>query len=180
MKGGSMPNSHFTKTYNKVVVAGDTLIDLSGDTVTAADLATGVTAHDKNGDQITGSAPAPADYVMETGSSGTHGNGATKSYYYQKWNSGKLEVWLSDYQSTANGSSYGNMYYRQVVITFANFSGLPAFVDVPWAQVTMRYTSNLLGCSIYGLSSTAVSCFMFGALQSITPYYDVYCVGRWK
>lgn len=50
-----MPNSHFTKTYNKVVVAGDTLIDLSGDTVAAESMLSGVTAHDKNGASVTGS-----------------------------------------------------------------------------------------------------------------------------
>ena len=41
---------------NKIVLrGGDTLIDLTGDTVTAANLASGVTAHDASGAQITGS-----------------------------------------------------------------------------------------------------------------------------
>lgn len=53
-----MPNSHFTKTYNKVVVAGDTLIDLSGDTVAAGSMLSGVTAHDKNGASVTGNIPS--------------------------------------------------------------------------------------------------------------------------
>ena len=39
---------------NKVIFGGGTLIDLTGDTVTAATLKTGVTAHDKAGNQITG------------------------------------------------------------------------------------------------------------------------------
>ena len=42
-------------TYvNKVIYGGNTLIDLTGDTVAAADLAYGKTAHDKSGAQITG------------------------------------------------------------------------------------------------------------------------------
>ena len=41
---------------NKVQFGNDTLIDLTGDTVTAADLPSGVTAHDRSGVQITGSA----------------------------------------------------------------------------------------------------------------------------
>ena len=39
---------------NKVVYGSTTLIDLTSDTVTAADLANGVTATDKSGTQITG------------------------------------------------------------------------------------------------------------------------------
>lgn len=41
--------------YNKVVYGGDTLIDLTGDTVTAADILSGKKAHDKSGASITGS-----------------------------------------------------------------------------------------------------------------------------
>lgn len=39
---------------NKVVYNGNTLIDLTGDTVTPAQLLNGVTAHDKTGSPITG------------------------------------------------------------------------------------------------------------------------------
>lgn len=39
---------------NKVIYDGTTLIDLTGDTITAADLAYGKTAHDKSGATITG------------------------------------------------------------------------------------------------------------------------------
>lgn len=45
-----MPNSN----YNKVIYNGNTLIDLTADTITAADLAYGVTAHDRSGAIITG------------------------------------------------------------------------------------------------------------------------------
>lgn len=39
---------------NKIVYNGSTLIDLTGDTVTASNLAQGVTAHDASGAPITG------------------------------------------------------------------------------------------------------------------------------
>lgn len=42
---------------NKVVYGGNTLIDLTGDSVTAAGVLDGVTAHDKSGRQITGVVP---------------------------------------------------------------------------------------------------------------------------
>ena len=39
---------------NKIIYGGNTLIDLTGDTVTPEQLAEGVTAHDKSGAKITG------------------------------------------------------------------------------------------------------------------------------
>lgn len=39
---------------SKIIYNGNTLIDLTADTITAADLASGVTAHDKSGAPITG------------------------------------------------------------------------------------------------------------------------------
>lgn len=50
---------------NKVVYGGETLMDLTGDTVTPQTLAAGVTAHTSNGEQITGVAPTTA--VLYTG-----------------------------------------------------------------------------------------------------------------
>ena len=41
---------------NKVTFGGNTLIDISGDTVTASTLLSGYTAHDASGTQITGQA----------------------------------------------------------------------------------------------------------------------------
>lgn len=43
-----------TKTIGKVVLGDEVLIDLTADTITAADLKSGVTAHDKSGAVITG------------------------------------------------------------------------------------------------------------------------------
>ena len=39
---------------NKVIYGGETLIDLTGDTVTADKILSGFTAHDKGGEPITG------------------------------------------------------------------------------------------------------------------------------
>lgn len=46
---------------NKVVYGGDTLIDLTGDTVTADKLLKGITAHVKGGETITGSCTFDVD-----------------------------------------------------------------------------------------------------------------------
>ena len=46
---------------NKVIYGGNTLIDLTGDDVTASDLAYGIKAHDKTGAQITGTSTKDSD-----------------------------------------------------------------------------------------------------------------------
>ena len=51
---------------NKVIYGGNTLIDLTGDTVTASDLAYGKTAHDKTGTIITGSNTNDSDTTDAT------------------------------------------------------------------------------------------------------------------
>jgi hypothetical protein len=57
-----MPNSY----VNKVIYGGTTLIDLTADTITAADLQSGVTAHDKSGATITGTNTYDSDTSDDT------------------------------------------------------------------------------------------------------------------
>ena len=52
--------------YNKIIYGGKTLIDLTTDTVTAADLAKGVTAHGANGVVITGTSTKDSDTTDAT------------------------------------------------------------------------------------------------------------------
>lgn len=54
------------KTYNKVVFGGKTLIDLTGDTITADKLLQDVTAHDKSGATITGTCTFDVDSTDAT------------------------------------------------------------------------------------------------------------------
>lgn len=49
---------------SKIVYYGETLIDLTGDTVEAAKLLMGVTAHDKKGEKITGTFKAADPYAI--------------------------------------------------------------------------------------------------------------------
>ena len=51
---------------NKVIYGGTTLIDLTGDTVAASTLLSGVTAHDKSGATITGSCTYDSDTSEDT------------------------------------------------------------------------------------------------------------------
>ena len=54
------------QNVNKVVYGGQTLIDLTADTVTAGDLIAGVTAHDKSGATITGTDTRDSDTSEDT------------------------------------------------------------------------------------------------------------------
>lgn len=51
---------------NKVIYGGNTLIDLTGDNITAADLLSGKTAHDKSGTSITGTCTFDSDTSEDT------------------------------------------------------------------------------------------------------------------
>ena len=51
---------------NKVIYGGNTLLDLTGDTITASDLLTGKTAHDKSGEVITGACTFDSDTSEDT------------------------------------------------------------------------------------------------------------------
>lgn len=51
---------------NKVVINGATKIDLTGDTVSAATLLSGTTAHDRSGATITGTMPSVADATADS------------------------------------------------------------------------------------------------------------------
>ena len=48
---------------NKIIYGNETLIDLTDDTVSANNLLSGATAHDRSGTQITGSVVIPTDFV---------------------------------------------------------------------------------------------------------------------
>lgn len=53
---------------NKIIYGNDILIDLTSDSVTSGTLAQGVTAHDKGGNQITGTAElkSKSEVINET------------------------------------------------------------------------------------------------------------------
>lgn len=59
---------------NKVIYDGQTLIDLTGDTVTANTLLSGATAHDRSGVQISGSVQFITYYTGTSDPSASLGN----------------------------------------------------------------------------------------------------------
>lgn len=65
------------KLFNKIIFGGETLIDLTGDTVEAGKLLSGITAHDKTGETITGTCTYDSDTSDATASIGDILSGQT-------------------------------------------------------------------------------------------------------
>ena len=139
---------------NKVIYGGNTLIDLSEDTVSPDKLMEGYTAHDKTGAQIVGTA--------------TGGGGATEPYIEETYNdSGNLtNVVMHGYTSIGNYAFYGcsslaltslpagitsisnYAFYNCTGLTTITFEGTPTTIasnvfygcanlttiNVPWAE----------------------------------------------
>lgn len=61
----------------KAIINGETIIDLTQDTVTADKMVSGVTAHDKSGKQITGTMGELAGLAYTGGAITTHGSGGS-------------------------------------------------------------------------------------------------------
>lgn len=59
---------------NKVIYDGNTLIDLTNDTVTANTLLSGATAHDRHGDSISGAVSFVTYYTGTSAPSSSLGN----------------------------------------------------------------------------------------------------------
>lgn len=137
---------------NKVIYGGTTLIDLSGDSLASADqLMQGVTAHDRTGALITGTATGAGDHTVTIASSGYSArcyvqlNGAGQTYYssgstipFSHSAGDELYIYCTGSRGggtiTVNGAQVASNPYNPVSYTLA----LP-FADV---TVNLRYGST--------------------------------------
>lgn len=120
---------------NKIVYGGNTLVDLTGDTVTAADLAEGVTATGANGDKVVGvmtkgeiATNSEIDNALNLAGTGTipsggvvsiaqGGTGATTAAQARA-NLGAVAA--SDLASVAKSGSYNDLTNKPTIPSTAN------------------------------------------------------------
>jgi len=126
------------------------------------------------------------DWVIDYGSSGTHTFAQDTAYWYwRKWNSGKLELWKSDYLTAFTGTRSANtswMYSGSKTQSF-NLTGVPAFVEVPMVDLQIRCATNYcISAVISSISTTAVNFYVMQAANNAIPKsaIDIYAIGRWK
>lgn len=157
-----------TKYVSKVVYFGETLIDLTGDTVTADKLLKGFKAHDKSGALITGTstfdadtqdATATAAEILKSKTAYVKGAKVTGSMP----NNGAVEGYISD--------------KTQPYMIPAGYHDGAGSVGIASAEAAKLIASNIKdGVSILGVTGTYAGELTKGQTKTVTPTKDGFTV----
>ena len=136
---------------NKVVLGGDTLIDLSGDTVQASDVVTGKTFHLASGASAQGSFTPVCNYSTSEKAVGTFVNGKTvyqKTISFSSGSFGWYQQYSARYSTSALASNVEHILYAEIVgISNGRACGGPAEIfqedDGTWQVTTFISVDSL-------------------------------------
>ena len=157
-----------TKYVSKVVYFGDTLIDLTNDTVEPSKILKGFTAHDKSGAPITGTstfdadtqdATATAAEILKTKTAYVKGAKVTGTMP----NNGAVEGFISD--------------KTQPYTIPAGYHDGAGSVGIATAEAAKLIASNIKdGVSILGVTGTYAGELTKGQTKTVTPTKDGFTV----
>lgn len=145
---------------NKVIYHGNTIIDLTSDTVSASTLLQGFTAHSKSGAVITGTNTDEIDRIMTSGL--TDG--------YKEYSDDGTIISTTDTQGRTLTKTFSNNFKTcttvlknssgtvlgQVVRTFADDTGIITATDSKGQTLTKNFSSNLSSCESILKNSSGV------------------------
>lgn len=133
---------------------------------------------------------ADDDHIIEEGCTGNRHqfDQSVDGYWcrWEKWSSGTLRCWVSDYFNPAEEQMFGTEAMQKKAKPFVFPSevgcGCPEFVENPWmSRPSIRGTFNHIDTQWVSSSTKGADFWVFGEVANIPKFsFDVELVGSWR